>query len=458
MRNSTRHLVFLLTLVLSAGMLLPACGSGGTSTAPPAAESPAGEGEPASEISPSGESAEPEADSILVVMQKHTAVDVLVEKLGEFTEKTGITVNTDILPQEEVTSKVQLQLSTGASDVDVVMYDNMFTTQFAGAGWIENLSPYISRDQVDIQDFMDGFVAALSYEDNIYGLPIYGESTMLMYNTELFAQAGLTGPPKNKAEFMEYVAALDAAGIPAYASRGFRSIGGINYIWSGFVLGHGGKWFDSQGKVAFNSPETVTATEVYADLLANHSVPGGTTMNWDQVQLALQQGSVAMAIDATNFAARIENPENSTIAGKVGYAVVPEGLCVPSVSCWGLAIPTASSKKEAAWMFIDWALGKEMQLATTVDGERNDVTRKSVMNDPAFIEKYNFEDGNWIQVTIDSMASAPAEYRPRLAEWNEMGDALASAVSAVVSGQSTAADAIAEAERICKNMTYVIAE
>jgi multiple sugar transport system substrate-binding protein/sorbitol/mannitol transport system substrate-binding protein len=187
-------------------------------------------------------------------------------------------------------------------------------------------------------------------------------------------------------------------------------------------------------------------------VLRDYSINGVESYNWDNVQLAFQQGKIAMAIDATNFAARLEDESQSTVVGKVGYSVVPEGLSVPSTSTWGLGLNKASENQELGWEFIKWCLGEEIMLQTAVDGLRADVTRASVMNSDEYTSKYNYEDGNWIQVVIDSMNAAPADYEPRITDWTTLGDAMATAVSKSLDGEDVKSS-LEEAQKSCSNIT-----
>ncbi len=369
-----------------------------------------------------------------VVMQDHSAVDSVISIKNEFEEATGATVNIETLPQTEVISKTQLTLSSESSDYDVVMFDHKYTTQFAEAGWIVPLSDFIEKEGYDTSDYMQGFVNALSYNDKIYGLPFYGESTMLMYNKEMFEEAGIDGAPATAEEFWDACEKLKEAGYSAFACRANRDEGQNVYIWTGFFLGAGADWFDADGKLSINTDEAVAGTEAFIKALQDYSIDGVESYNWDNVQLAFQQGSIAMAIDATNFAARLEDESQSTVVGKVGYSVVPEGLSVPSTSTWGLGINNASENQELAWEFIKWCLSSEVQLQTATDGLRADVTRSSVMSSDEYKEKYAYEDGNWIQVVIDSMNAAPADYEPRINDWATLGDSVATAVSKALDG------------------------
>ena len=369
-----------------------------------------------------------------VIMQDHSAVTSVIEVKDEFEKATGATVNIETLPQSEVISKTQLTLSSQSPDYDVVMFDHKYTTQFAEAGWIVPLSDFIDAEKYDTSDYMQGFVSALSYNEKIYGLPFYGESTMLMYNKEMFEAAGIDGAPKTADEFWDACDKLKEAGYNAFACRANRDEGQNVYIWTGFFLGAGADWFDADGKLSINTPEAVAGTEAFIKALQNYSINGVESYNWDNVQLAFQQGSIAMAIDATNFAARLEDESQSTVVGKVGYSVVPEGLSVPSTSTWGLGINSASENQELAWEFIKWCLGDEIMLKTSIDGLRADVTRSSVMNSEEYTTKYAYEDGNWIKVVIDSMNAAPADYEPRITDWSSLGDSVATAVSKALDG------------------------
>jgi multiple sugar transport system substrate-binding protein len=376
-----------------------------------------------------------ESVTIHAAMQQHTAVDAIKAMLPEYKKQTGVDVKFDILPQEELQNKTELALASSTDQYDIIMTDMMFTSQYAKADWIAPIDEFMNNDKGLLQkdDFMHGFLNAFVIKDKSYGLPFYGESTMLMYNKELFAKAGIANPPATMDELLADAKQLTKDGKYGIAMRGMRGEGMNIYIWAGFFNAFGGKWF-VDGKPNINSPEGVKATEFYATLIKNYSPPGGANFSWDQVQLAMQQGTTAMAIDATNFAPRVESPENSKVVGKIGYAPVPNGSAgnSPSLYTAGLTIPKGSKHKQEAYDFMVWATSKEIQLKTAIDGLRGDATRKSVWNDPTFRAKYNFP--NWIETAEDGMDKANPDYRPRVDQWRKMGDTLGVAVSAILAG------------------------
>lgn len=268
---------FALSGMMVMSGLLAACSSGGQSEGGGAAK----EGEAK------------QAVTITAAMQQHTAVDAIKAMLPDFEKQTGIKVKFDILPQEELHSKTELALASNSDQYDVVMMDMMFTTQYAKAGWVAPLDDMIAKNEATVQskDFLEGFLNAFKTDNKTYGLPFYGESTMLMYNKEMFEKAGITKPPGTIDELVTTAKALTKDGKYGIALRGMRGEGMNIYVWAGFYNAFGGKWL-VDGKPVVNSPEAIKATEVYAELLKNSAPPGASNFSWDQVQLAVQQGTV----------------------------------------------------------------------------------------------------------------------------------------------------------------------
>jgi|HigsolmetaGSP12D_1036236.scaffolds.fasta_scaffold00285_17 multiple sugar transport system substrate-binding protein/sorbitol/mannitol transport system substrate-binding protein len=427
----------ILASLIALTLALTACSSGNSGNG----GSPSGSADSSAGGGASSPAAEPkETVEITAAMQQHTAVDAIQAMLPEFEKQTGIKVKFDILPQEELHSKTELALASNSGQYDVIMMDMMFTAQYSKADWLAPLDDLISQNEATVQssDFLSGFYNAFKNDNKTYGLPFYGESTMLMYNKEMFQAAGIANPPSTFDELIADAKKLTKDGKYGIALRGMRGEGMNIYVWAGFYNAFGGKWL-KDGKPDINSPEAIKATEVYADLVKNYGPPGGANFSWDQVQLALQQGTVAMAIDATNFAPRLESPENSKVVGKIGYAMVPSGPAgsSPSVYTAGLVIPKNSKHIDAAFKFIAWATSKEVQLKTALNGLRGDVTRKSVWEDESFKNKYNYP--GWIDVTVKSMDQANPDYRPRIVEWKRMGDRLGIAVSEALAGRDVKA-------------------
>ncbi|WP_010269035.1 ABC transporter substrate-binding protein [Paenibacillus senegalensis] len=383
-----------------------------------------------------GNSSAPASDVTLnIAVQRHSAVDALEVLLKDFEAETGIKAKFDVLPQNELKSKTELAMAGGTGEYDVIMFDYVQNSQYAKAGWILDLTDYIESRNVDTSDFFPGFLESYQYEGRQYAIPFFGESLILMYNKDIFEEAGITAPPATMDELIETSQKIRDAGHNAIAIRGARGEGMNVFTWSSFFLAYGAEWFDENGVPSVNSPEAIQATEVYANLLNEYGPPGAANFTWDQVQLSMQQGNVGMVIDSLNFAPRLENPENSTVVGKVGYAAIPSGPAaqVTGLGTWGMAIPADSKNPDKAFEFINWANSAEIQLKTSIDGERADATRQSVWESEEFKAKYTYE--NWTEVATESLAKAERDYRPGITQWRQLGDRVSIAISETLAGE-----------------------
>lgn len=384
---------------------------------------------------------------ITVALRSLPETDFIVSKLAEFKMMTGINVQIVTYPEQQLREREVIDVSTGAGAYDVIAIDSVFIPEFAKAGWITPLEPYLdaSYNVEDISAFVRGL---LSYEGKIYAGPVYSEATQLMYRKDLFEEAGLQ-PPQTMEEYEAYAKKFtnppDLFGV---AMRGLRGNGMNIYIWSEWLWSYGGKYFDENWNPVFNSPEGVLATENYAKLLQNYGPPGVATYGWDDVQNAFTSGKVAMIIDATNFYTRIEDPTKSAIAGKIGYAVVPAGPAgrFPGNYSLGFAISAVGAKtdqeKGAAAEFIKWATSQDIELSKALQANIISVTRDSVFNDPAFQAKFG---GDWLTSTVESFRITNPGYRPLIEEWREIGDRLGIAVENVIAGIQPAKEALDEA-------------
>lgn len=384
---------------------------------------------------------ESQTRSITIAVQSHTALTALSELFSQFTEETGIIVIMDQSPQDQLSQKILLDLSSGTGAYDIIGIHEIWLGSYADSGWLAPLDDYIKAAQeadpegFDYDDFASP--AAFNYKGVQYGLPLYNETHMMFYNTEIFQEAGLERVPETWSELVEYAKTIEEkTGKTGIAMRGIADNRAIIYTWNIFAYSNGWKgWFDEDMNPQFDAPEAIEAAEFYAKLLNDYGPDGVAGYNWPDVQTLMQQGMVGIIIDASNFGARLENPETSTINGKVGYALVPKadktGVAAPGILGYGMYIPASSKNKDAAWEFLNWATSKKIQLETALIGTREDVTRKSVIAQPEYQAKYNIS--NYLQVKADSFAIGVKHY-PTIVPFQEVSSEVSVALNSILTG------------------------
>jgi ABC-type glycerol-3-phosphate transport system substrate-binding protein len=278
--------------------------------------------------------------------------------------------------------------------------------------------------------------------------------TLLFYRKDLFAAAGLA-PPDTYEDLAQAAKRLhkppEIAGI---GLRGARGQGMNVYVWAGFLLGFGGQFFEhfpeartADLRPALTTPAAVGATNLYASLLRDTGPRGAANWTWLETLSGMQEGRVAMCIDASNCGPAVDDPKKSATAGKWGYAEVPRGPGGrhPSIYTHTLAINAASRHKRAAWLLLQFAASREAQRERAL--ETGEPTRTSVWKDPELERRMErVGGGTWMKLSLASLARAQADYRPRFEQWREVGDLVGIAVQQVVAGEKDAPAALGAAQ------------
>jgi len=94
--------------------------------------------------------------------------------------------------------------------------------------------------------------------------------------------------------------------------------------------------------------------------------PDGRIWDWGGLGTAHATGKIAIQSNCGEFCPYVEDPKESIIAGKVGYAIQPKGpagINAYEVGASGLGIPAALPWKEQmkAYLFVLWATGPKGQ-------------------------------------------------------------------------------------------------
>lgn len=386
--------------------------------------------------------------TITVLLEGHPASDAIQRMIPAFTEATGIKVNAEIVPYNDLTSKALLEFSTQSGRYDIVMDDWVHGVGYASAGYItpikelaESLPTYY-----DAADFVPKYLSTLSYEDQLYGVPVYGESTFLMYRKDLFEELGIEVPTT----FEELEAAAktvyestggDVAGITLRGEQGIQNV----YVWAAFLWGFGGEWLEGDTS-AIGSAEAAEALDVYSRILSNYGPTGVANFGWQENRLVFQQGNAAMTIDATVNGAFNENPDESSVVGKVGYAPVPMSTESPkggssSLAVHGFYLSKASQNPEAAWLFMSWATNAAQQTQSLTTDPHSGVTSLAAMNSDAFIERY----GAFRDAMLEAIDRGNPQYLPNIPQANEIINNTGVAISQVLTGSMDAQTALTAA-------------
>src|SRR5215212_5047375 len=274
----------------------------------------------------------------------------------------NITIEFQNVNSESASQKLTTQIA-GGNPPDVAFVDASATSDFASRQALVNLDNYISRSSiVKPDDYVDAFKTFVTYQGHLWGLPIDGESTGLFYRKDLFAAAGIEGPPTTWEEFQADVEKLTDPAKKQYGYEVFAPEAA--YYWYPWLYQAGGDLLSEDGKdVVFDSPEAQKAADFYVNL-AKYSPPDYLNSNSYDGRVAFEQGKVAMYMAGSWLAGTIHS-ENPQIDDKWSTAPLPNGPagCKTTIAGDSLVLLANSKNPDAAWLWIEF-LQKKENLAT----------------------------------------------------------------------------------------------
>lgn len=282
-------------------------------------------------------------------------------------EHPGITLNWVVLPENELRDTVTTDVATGASSFDIITVGMFDTPIFAANDWILSIDSLMAEypDSVqpdyNVDDILAGVRLGVSYEDEMYSLPFYGESSMVMYNTDLFEAAGVTMPEQPTWDEIREIACEihdPENGTYGIVLRGLPGWGQMMAPLTTVVNTFGGDWFDENWEPQLNTPEWNEAVSFYIDLLDDCGQPGPTSTGFSEALTLMSQGQAGMWVDATVAAGLLSDPSISEIVDSLGTAPAPVGPVAKGnhwLWSWNLGIPSTTENVEEALQFITWA-------------------------------------------------------------------------------------------------------
>lgn len=322
---------------------------------------------------------------ITVMVSENPWTNGLREHLAEFESQTGIKVNLSAFAEDLYSDRMNLAVRSTepVADAYMVQMDSALFEQW-NADAVEPLTPYISDPNktdvsYDLEDYPVGFRAGASFPvgdpaSQLYSIPISFETYILFYNKDLVAKYLDGKVPATMDDLMTAAAKVSAAGNGedfGASMRGKLSAELVDTMTGIVFDAWGGEeiklpenvWFDGDWtKPRFNDPKITTGLSYYAGLL-KAGPPSVMSYGWEDASRFFADGHAAFFVDASVFGPSFESPESSKVSGKVGYAPLPPSAGDIGYSghwSWGLSIPKNSQKKDAAWLFVQWATGKAM--------------------------------------------------------------------------------------------------
>ncbi|KUP90682.1 ABC transporter substrate-binding protein [Tritonibacter horizontis] len=379
----------------------------------------------------------------------------------DFTAKTGHDVEWVTLEENVLRQRVTTDITTNGGQFDIMTIGMYETPIWGKNGWLVPLNDLPA--DYDVDDILPAMRGGLSYDGTLYAAPFYGESSMIMYRTDLMEKAGLEMPEAPTWEFVANAArAMTDKDNEIYGIclRGKAGWGENMAFLTATSNAFGARWFDDNWTAQFDSKEWADTLNFYIDLMNDAGPPGASNNGFNENLSLFQQGKCGMWIDATVAASFVTNPDDSSVADKVDFALAPDtGLERRSnwLWAWALGIPAGTQKEGPAKEFIQWATSKDyIELVAENEGWANvpPGARTSLYENP------NYQEVPFAEMTLKSIQSAdplnptvePVPYVGvqfvAIPEFAGIASQVGQEFSAALAGQQTAEEALEKAQAL----------
>ncbi|MFL1875003.1 extracellular solute-binding protein [Hansschlegelia beijingensis] len=429
------------------------------------------------------EAAKPYKGASIRVLDEVTPLQETLSKLvPQFEKETGIKVEYQLLGHMEVINRGQADMLSGRGHFDAVMLHGFQMGQMLEAEALLPIDDLVANKKLtnpafDSADLIQKpFQSLAFFGGKQYGLINWNYNHVYWARADLLADEGEKTAFKAKygydlapaktieqmrdiAEFFTRKKGEMLAGKPLAGDfygivfDGVKGAASLFAFVNNIMKNYGGDVIDASGKPAFDTPATVAALKMYADLW-KFAPPGTAEYSLVDVPTVMGNGIAAQAIAFSDFVLGVDKPGASPLAGKFVYAAVPvkDGADPKFASAEAepsmIAIAASSKNPEATYLFMQWLADKKQQGALLEAGNGGVPIRESSWALPVLKDAGNPTLFQAMKATL-----AVAEAKPRMPKYLELSDALSGVVQQVGLGKLTPEQGAAEGQkalvRIC---------
>jgi multiple sugar transport system substrate-binding protein len=314
-----------------------------------------------------------EGTALTFGMNVHPFTQVTEPLLPYFQELTGINVQYNTFPEDQLWQKLTLDLNN-----ETGVYDGFFlglwpSAQYHNAGWVRDMNEFINdasltdRDWLALDDWPDSALNAFTYgDDDLIALPFgveaYGAVAVDRPSLETVGMDMPSSYPEMRdvAKAIHESDEIERSGVASRASS--TTLSSAN--WATVFKSYDADWLDYGAKEAtLNSDAGVASLEIFAEMMGDYGPSDIGTFDWYKSNQAMGNSQLGMVLH-TPSAIGPWSQEQVDRTEWVPPLPGPDGTQLASTWEWGAGISEFTSNPGAAWLFMQWALSRPMMLLT----------------------------------------------------------------------------------------------
>jgi len=338
----------------------------------------------------------PDGASAVTLVFKHAKIlgptDPIPGLLREFERRhPGVQVKSEPLTwtSDEQHQFYVINLEGATPSFDVLMLDVIWVPEFARAGWLLDLAPWVTREE--LAPHFPAAVEAATWGDGVWGMPWNMNVGVLYYRADLLAKHGLAAP-------RTWEAVLEQA-ERVRAAEGDARLDGI--LWQGKqyeglvcnVLEHlwarGTNLLGDDGGVLPDPERAAAALGFMRGLIERGVSPRWVTAGDEELTRRPFGDGRAVFLRSWPYALDLFEQADSPVRGRVGLTALPGheggGPGAGATGGFHLAVNRRTRHREAAVALVRFLAAEPAQRALTAAGVALYPTRMALYHDPAIV-------------------------------------------------------------------------
>ncbi len=356
----------------------------------------------------------------------------------EFTAASGVEVEFQSIPHDNIRQQFVLDSMSGAGGFDVYIADQVWLPEFFEKGFIRDLSALVS--DADRSDFSKTALETVTYQGTPVALPIMVHNCAMYYRTDLLEAAGVSAPPTTWDEYRDFARRTTNkdAGVFGTMVCSKQGIEAATRLHS-FYQQAGGDLLDADGNPTIDSDAGRAALEFMTALVADGSAPEGV-LELPDMQGRWLEGKLALAPVWPYLYSLSKEPLGEKFSIATAPGLVNAGGTVYS---WGFAGASGAKNIEGADEFLKWATSTDTLYAFGKEW-LNPVPRASSID--RITADTSIADSDKAAIAAFATSAAAGKSMTMVPQYSQLLDILGIMQSGVMSNAMTIDQALADGQ------------
>jgi lactose/L-arabinose transport system substrate-binding protein len=376
------------------------------------------------------------------------------------TEYPDITLNIVEIPANDVYQKLPIAISAGTGAPDVSLIEDSALGRFIALGGLMDLTDKVAP----YKDKMIPYKWTQATKDGkVYGMPWDIGPVVTYYRRDIFKAAGLPDDPEGVSKIVatwdSYLAACKTIKEKTKHLCFPLSAAKNDARWYEVMLWQQGLGYVSaDGKVTVDSPENIATLEKLGEFFKAGVVADQESwnQNWYDTFNKKDEGvaSTVMASWMGGFMRTWLAPDTKGLWGVALMPAMKDGQ--PRAANDGgsdFVIPDQSQNKDAAWAFIEYALGRPDVAVKVFKATDFFPALTETYKDPAFKEEDAYFGGQVVRTFYADVAGKIPQATIYGQYYQEINGYVSTAIQKFATGAMSAADALKEAANQTRQQT-----